>query len=81
LFFTILEFRIIYVVISLSTNVGYVLICITDDDIRQTEGFKNVSLGNVIVSAYKDSIDKVNFLAPEDKVRQEIFHYLLTKFI
>lgn len=45
------------------------------DDIRQSEGFKNVSLGNVIVSAYKDTTDKVNFLAEEDK---ELFVNLKT---
>ncbi|XP_021378701.1 dipeptidyl peptidase 3-like [Mizuhopecten yessoensis] len=45
------------------------------DDIRQSEGFKNVSLGNVIVSAYKDTKDKVNFLAEDDK---ELFVNLKT---
>ncbi|XP_013399132.2 dipeptidyl peptidase 3 [Lingula anatina] len=34
------------------------------DDIRQSEGFKNVSLGNVIVSGYKDQ--KVTFLEEQD---------------
>jgi len=40
----------------------------SDDDIRQDEGFKNVSLGNVLTAAYQDK--RVTFLCPED---QEMF--------
>ena len=43
-------------------------ILFSDDDIRQNEGFKNVSLGNVLSSGYKDT--KVTFLDPADKVFQ-----------
>lgn len=37
---------------------------IVDDDIRQTEGFKNVSLGNVIPASYQQSVTP--FLTQED---------------
>ncbi|MBN3304720.1 DPP3 peptidase, partial [Amia calva] len=38
------------------------------DDIRQTEGFKNVSLGNVLAVAYATQKEKLTFLEEADKV-------------
>ena len=40
----------------------------SDDEIRQNEGFQNISLGNALSAAYKDK--RVSSLAKTDKVTQ-----------
>merc|ERR1719399_2361933 len=37
------------------------------DDIRQTEGFKNVSLGNVLTASYGSSAKPTTFLSDADQ--------------
>ncbi|KAJ8984299.1 hypothetical protein NQ317_012269 [Molorchus minor] len=46
------------------TSLDVVTFAGSDDDIRQTEGFKNVSLGNVIPASYQQSVTP--FLSNED---------------
>lgn len=53
-------------------KVDDLFISITDDEIRQSEGFKNVNLGNVIASSYKTD-QKTTFVSDED-------HELLKKW-
>lgn len=56
-----------------------VSLCV-DDDIRQSEGFKNVSLGNVLAVAYATQKEKLTFLEEKDKVVDTgVFPVVLTE--
>lgn len=47
-------------------NKVLILICfVLDDEVRQDDGFKNVSLGNVLSSRFKDP--KHDFIGEEEK--------------
>ena len=54
--------------------VFFMCVCVlfADDEIRQNEGFKNVSFGNVILAASQDK--RVPLLRPEDEVSLSLSH-------
>ena len=56
-----------------------ILMLDTDDDIRQNEGFKNVSLGNVLSAAYQDKA--VSFISDQHQVQPRPHAHFLSLLI
>ena len=59
----------------LITFLQFAILLPSDDEIRQNEGFKNVSLGNVLLAAYSDK--RVAFVSHEDQVISKLVCLLI----